>query len=211
MIFISKEAYEKLFSILIIVLGICIVLIGFIHIGINKDQANNSKKRTVISVENNNTEETFKDNPEIKILDQKEEVGEAVEKTQENDNVSTAVAISRNYEAYSTDLWYLACVIYHEGRGLSDEAQQAIASVVLNRVHSKSFPSNIFEVIVQPGQYSFVIDEIIDGTPDDRALANAEHVMLYGSQIPENVVYQSMGAQGSGVWKIIDGEYFCYE
>lgn len=160
-----------------------------------------------IYVENNNTKDTFKNNPKVSIGDKVEEV------QNNNEDISTAVAQARVLDNDASNIWWLACTIYHEGRGLSDEAQIAIASVVLNRVNSEKFPNNIFEVLVQdnPKQYSFVRNEIIDGSPDERAIKNAEFVYKNGSQIPENVLYQSIGIQGSGVWKVIDEEYFCYE
>ena len=81
----------------------------------------------------------------------------------------------------------------------------------MNRVKSDKFPNTIFEVIVQSGQYAFVNDEIIWGEPDERTIKNAEYVYWNGSQIPENVLFQAEFIQGSGVWKQIDNQYFCYE
>lgn len=40
----------------------------------------------------------------------------------------------------------------------------------MNRVKSDKFPNTIFEVLIQPGQYAFVNDEIIWGEPDERAI-----------------------------------------
>ncbi|MEQ3103209.1 cell wall hydrolase [Coprococcus comes] len=87
----------------------------------------------------------------------------------------------------------------------------AVASVIMNRVKSDKFPNTIFEVLIQPGQYAFVNDEIIWGEPDERAIKNAEYVYWNGSQISENVLFQAEFLQGSGVWKQIDNQYFCYE
>ena len=38
-----------------------------------------------------------------------------------------------------------------------------------------------------------------------------EYVYWNGSQISENVLFQAEFLQGSGVWKQIDNQYFCYE
>lgn len=81
----------------------------------------------------------------------------------------------------------------------------------MNRVKSDKFPNTIFEVLIQPGQYAFVNDEIIWGEPDERAIKNAEYVYWNGSQIPENVIFQAEFSHGSEVWKQIDNQYFCYE
>ena len=139
-------------------------------------------------------------------------VGELVKEEQENNpNISTAVAQERISETDSTNIWWLSCALYHECRVLDDEAQIAVASVIMNRVKSDKFPNTIFEVLVQPGQYAFVNDEIIWGEPDERAIKNAEYVYWNGSQISENVLFQAEFLQGSGVWKQIDNQYFCYE
>lgn len=98
-------------------------------------------------------------------------VGELVKEEQENNpNISTAVAQERISETDSTNIWWLSCALYHECRVLDDEAQIAVASVIMNRVKSDKFPNTIFEVLVQPGQYAFVNDEIIWGEPDERAI-----------------------------------------
>ena len=80
---------------------------------------------------------------------------ELVKEEQENDpNISTAVAQERISETDSTNIWWLSCTLYHECRSLNDEAQIAVASVIMNRVKSDKFPNTIFEVLIQPGQYA---------------------------------------------------------
>lgn len=111
----------------------------------------------------------------------------------------------------NSNLMLLARLVNAEVGSLNDEAQIACASVVLNRVNSSAYPNSIKGVIYQKGQYSVVRSGRINRTPSDRAIKNAKYVLEHGSQIPSNVVYQSMGRQGSGVYKIIDGEYFCYK
>lgn len=92
----------------------------------------------------------------------------------------------------------------------SDENQIAVASVVLNRVKNKNFPNTIREVIFQKGQYACTWDGNFDKTPNERAIKNARFVLENGSQIPENVIWQSQFKQGKGVWKLIQTHYFCY-
>lgn len=111
----------------------------------------------------------------------------------------------------SEDAELLARLVYAEAGDDSDETQIAVASVILNRVASDSYPDTIAEVIYQEGQYPTVESGAIDQEPDERARENAQYVYQNGSQIPSNVLYQSGDIQGSGLWAQLDGEYFCYE
>lgn len=205
----------KLIGILLIFIGTVLVIIGTVKI--HFDRANTkyisrtsseNESNFTIKIKNSNSTKTFAQNK----IKEGIPVGELVKEEQENDpNISTAVAQERISETDSTNIWWLSCALYHECRGLNDEAQIAVASVIMNRVESDKFPNTIFEVLVQPGQYAFVNDEIIWGEPDERAIKNAEYVYWNGSQIPENVLFQAEFLQGSGVWKQIDNQYFCYE
>lgn len=205
----------RLIGILLIFIGIVLVIIGTVKI--HFDRANTkyisktsseNKSNFTIEIKNSNSAKTFTQNK----IREGIPVGELVKEEQENDpNISTVVAQERISETDSTNILWLSCALYHECRGLDDEAQIAVASVIMNRVKSNKFPNTIFEVLVQPGQYAFVNDEIIWGEPDERAIKNAKYVYWNGSQIPENVLFQAEFVQGSGVWKQIDNQYFCYE
>lgn len=205
----------KFIGILLIFIGIILIIFGALRIHfdqtnidyISETSAENESKFT-IRIMNNYTKEVFAQNK----INAGTSVGELVKEEQENNSdISTAVAQERISETDSTNIWWLSCALYHECRGLNDEAQIAVASVIMNRVKSDKFPNTIFEVITQPGQYAFVVDEIIWGEPDERAMRNAEYVYWNGSQIPENVLFQAEFIQGSGVWKQIDNQYFSYE
>ncbi len=205
----------KLIGIFLIFIGIILVIIGAVKIHFDRantkyvsETSSENESNFTIEIKNRNSTETFTQNKVREGIS----VGELVKEEQENNpDISTAVAQERISETDSTNIWWLSCALYHECRGLNDEAQIAVASVILNRVNSDKFPNTIFEVITQPGQYAFVVDEIIWGEPDERAMRNAKYVYWNGSQIPENVLFQAEFIQGSGVWKQIDNQYFCYE
>lgn len=110
------------------------------------------------------------------------------------------------------ELDLLARVIWSEAGSdwLSDEHQRAVASVVVNRVNDNRFPNTIREVVYQPGQYGCVYNGMIYQTPNQRAYDNARFVLENGVTTPINVVWQAKGRQGKGVWKYIQGHYFCY-
>ena len=93
-----------------------------------------------------------------------------------------------------------------------DWAQQWVASVVLNRVNHPSFPDTIYGVLHQPGQYCGFY-----ATPTEQNIANARYVLENGSVLPENVVFQSLCTQGSGIHGTYydpymnNTTYFCYK
>lgn len=121
--------------------------------------------------------------------------------------------ISNIIEVESEKKYLLARLVYAEASSESDEHQQAVASVVLNRMNSDKFPDSIDEVIYQrnPLQYACIEDGNIDKIPDERAIKNAYYIWDNGSILPDNVLYQAEFKQGSGVYKKIGNTYFCYE
>lgn len=56
--------------------------------------------------------------------------------------------------ASAEDLELLAAIIQCEAEGEPYEGKLAVGSVVMNRVHSSSFPNTVMGVIYQPGQFS---------------------------------------------------------
>ena len=110
------------------------------------------------------------------------------------------------------DLDLLARVINSEAGSswLSDEHQLAVGSVVLNRVADSRFPNTLKGVVYQRGQYACVWSGMINRTPSERAINNAKYLLENGVTIPTNVVWQAQFRQGVGLWKYIEGHYFCY-
>jgi N-acetylmuramoyl-L-alanine amidase len=120
----------------------------------------------------------------------------------------------------SFDELLLVCKVVTNEAGsdwLSDEHQQLVASVLLNRVASPEFPDTISECVYQPGQYYGVKSKRFQALlPDERTAENVLYVIQNGGIAPPSVVFQSGNKrQGSGVWKSIEDEilpttYFCY-
>lgn len=110
------------------------------------------------------------------------------------------------------DLDLLARVIYCEAGSswATDEHQLAVGSVVLNRVADSRFPNTISGVVYQKGQYACVPNGMINRTPSERAVKNAKYLLENGVTTPTNIVWQAQFKQGKGVWKYIQGHYFCY-
>ena len=99
----------------------------------------------------------------------------------------------------------LADCIYWEARGQSFECQCYVGQVILNRVYDRRYPNTIRGVIGQPGQYA----NGIRSSPEPCYEA-ADAVLTGQVAMPRNVIYQAQFQQGSGVWKYLEGEYFCY-
>ena len=81
---------------------------------------------------------------------------------------------SNNNTNYTGDTNLLARLVYAESRGEPYSGQVAVASVVLNRVKSSSFPNSIAGVIYQSGAFSVVSDGQINLTPNDTAKKAAQ-------------------------------------
>lgn len=74
----------------------------------------------------------------------------------------------------NSDLNLLARLVYAESRGEPYTGQVAVASVVLNRVKSSSFPNSVAGVIYQSGAFSVVNDGQINLTPNATAKKAAQ-------------------------------------
>ena len=81
---------------------------------------------------------------------------------------------TNNNTNYSGDTNLLARLVYAESRGEPYSGQVAVASVVLNRVKSSSFPNSIAGVIYQSGAFSVVNDGQINLSPNDTAKKAAQ-------------------------------------
>lgn len=125
------------------------------------------------------------------------------------------------------DVYWLSMCVYKELGYIdaSDDAQQKVAEVVMNRVHDTQWFSRVntvYEVLHSPKQYGFAIRNdytIYNQEAFNKAKANAIAVLEKSTEeysIPDNVVFQSeYNNQGDGVYfeYSIHGTttYFCYK
>ena len=77
----------------------------------------------------------------------------------------------------SADHRLLAKLVYAEARGETYKGQVAVAAVVLNRVHSASFPNTISGVIYQTNAFTCVNNGSINNTPDSSCIRAARDAM----------------------------------
>lgn len=134
-----------------------------------------------------------------------------------NDIVSRAESEARSKYSQE-DLILLATLIECEAGSnwITDEHQQLVAMVALNRVKSDKFPDTLKEVIYQHGQYSCVGNSRWIKGPTERSLRNAKLTIEGNVYCPTNVLFQAEFKQGIGVYKSFYSEssgsttYFCY-
>lgn len=110
-------------------------------------------------------------------------------------------------DEYEVDL--LAHLIYCESESLGATAMYYTGSVVLNRVSSDNYPDTIYNVIHQKGQYACISNGAINRTPSDEAFEIARDLLVNGSVLPSNVVYQAEFVQGSSIYTTIGNTYYC--
>lgn len=108
------------------------------------------------------------------------------------------------------DLYVMAHVLAGESQSCPDQEQLYVGSVVLNRKNHPSFPNTIKGVVFQKGQYSCTRDGNYYREPTQRNWANARTLLENGSVLPGNVIWQSGGRQGKGVYIKTKWHYYCY-
>lgn len=110
----------------------------------------------------------------------------------------------------------LCHLVTGEAQGENDQAQIAVAQVVLNRMESHLFPSTVYNVIYQnnPVQFSPTIDGNINKTPDERCIANVKKALTDVFYPKEMLFFTSTGyTRGYTDYTKIDDMYFslCYK
>lgn len=110
----------------------------------------------------------------------------------------------------SEDIQLLARVVWVEARGESEEGQQAVAEVVLNRMASEGFPNSLKGVIYAEGQFRSV--PYLEDAEPYQAQYEAIDRALYGPYVlPEDVVHFATYRTNDNVWGQIGGHIFCYQ
>lgn len=136
---------------------------------------------------------------------------------QENvvETVATPIVDDTNKDITVDDIELLASLIYYEqGEPETPEDEERCyltGCVVLNRMTSPEFPDTLEGVIYQTGQYACINKIRNNGYYGDICFEIAEGLLTYGVEdVPENLVFQAQFQQGSGVYKKIYNQYFCY-
>lgn len=100
---------------------------------------------------------------------------------------------------------------------ISAEQKYNVGSVVMNRVADPRFPMSIYDVIWQEGQYPAATNgALFTAQPSEEVIAIARDLLLNGSRLPADVVWQAEFPQGEGVYATYRDEalgtttYYCY-
>lgn len=121
---------------------------------------------------------------------------------------------SRESSYTEEELDMLSRIIFAEAGSdcISDEHQQLVGAVVMNRVADPRFPNTIKEVIWEKGQYACIDNGTYYLEPSERAIKNAKKVLCGEVVTPPDMVYQAEFVQGE-VYKSFDTPwsttYFC--
>lgn len=129
-----------------------------------------------------------------------------------NTSVGAMIFSSQDEYEYYVDL--MSHLIVGEVEGCNRQMKEYVGSVVLNRLESPKFPESIEGVIFQEGQYSCTWDGNFQKSPSKEDIEVAKDLLLNGSKLPRDVLYQAEFTQGPVYISLTapNGvtEYFCY-
>ncbi len=114
-----------------------------------------------------------------------------------------------DFELTQEEFLLLAKVVWVEARGESEEGQQAVAEVVLNRLASENFPNTLRNVVYAENQFRSA--KFLDKAEPYQMQYEIVENALYGPYIlPDDVYYFATTAKTPKIWGKIGGHIFCY-
>jgi hypothetical protein len=155
--------------------------------------------------------ETIKEVPvEVEVIVEKEVEKEVI--------VEVEVKPKYTYSFTSVERELLARIVYREANIESLECQKAIASVVINRLHSGYWGDTLSEVIYykdKNGNYQFSPAYLLsETTPTETNYKAVDEVLKHGVTLPSYVMYfranYHFKYDGYKPYKSIDNTYFGY-
>lgn len=111
---------------------------------------------------------------------------------------------------------YLSRIIQHEAGAsyCSDYTRYLVGVVVLKRVKSSLFPDSVKGVLLQDGPRQYMSDYEFSLVRPSKKCKQISRKLLKGgfkgiSAYPDNLVYHANFVQGSGIYRVSNGVYFC--
>ena len=157
----------------------------------NKTSTNNNNANNKSTANNNNANNKAANN-NTKANPPKSNAGESVQK-----KTPTAANVPNGFS--QNDIQLMANAVYGESRGEPYIGQVAVASVILNRVTSPSFPNTVSGVIFEPRAFTAVADGQIWLTPNDTA-KQAVLDAINGWDPTGNAIYYFNPATATSGW-----------
>lgn len=126
---------------------------------------------------------------------------EAAKKAAASSSSSTTSTMKESYGASTDEVTLLAAIVEKEAGGSGYQGMLAVASVVMNRVRSSSYPDSIAGVIDQKGQFTGGIaglSRIISRGPSSGAIRAAEAALAGEDIVGGKVSFRSTSTGHSG-------------
>lgn len=172
----------------------------------NENPLNNSKETTEPEIETVTTTDSTETTDVAETLP-----------AETTEPVETTAPVEEPKKSYTEDdLYYLAAAVCREAGGESEEIQLLVANVIINRVNSSIYPDTIYGVLTDYMQYGMMwkygvsFPSWADRETIDHCYDIARRILEGDRVCPDNVLFQAEFEQGSGIYKHIDGFYFCY-
>lgn len=171
------------------------------------------------SSDNNGTNNIIKESKSIKPISLKSDFVHAKNDistcTYQINHLEDNTGITETPKYTEKELDMLSRIIFAEAGSdcISDEHQQLVGMVVINRINDPRFPDTMEGVIMAKGQYACVDNGSYYMQPSERAIENAKKVLNGEVTAPKEMVYQAEFVQGYEVYKIFNTPwsttYFC--
>ncbi|GEO28123.1 hypothetical protein AAC03nite_39080 [Alicyclobacillus acidoterrestris] len=118
--------------------------------------------------------------------------------------VGEKITLPNGQTTTEDDLYWLAHIISAEAQGESQEAQEAVGDVVLNRLHAGGYGNTVHDVIFQvvDGAYQFtpVLNGSIYDTPTASAIAAASADLQGLNIVPNALFFYNPNEVPAGSW-----------
>ena len=144
----------------------------------------------------------------------------------ENANKDLKLELKRveipKYKYSEKEVMLLAKCVQAEAGYTNYKSQRLVTKVILNRVESTKFPNSITKVIYQKNgkipQFSVAYNGALDKQKvTSKTLANVQSVLLYGCDMPKNVLFfyasslrENNWVKSLRIYKEVEGTIFSY-
>lgn len=149
---------------------------------------------------------------------------EIIEEVEEVEEETHNILTLPEYGFTEEEIYMLAqCVEAEAGNSANaPESQKYVTQVILNRLHSSSYPDTLREVIYQKNgktpQFSVAYNGMMEKlVPQPETFNNVYHVIVHGTDMPDYVYFfyadyvSNNWVNSLNVWDTIDGTVFAYK